>query len=139
MINKFLLINTSIVKVLFLFSVLFCYWIFNIAKAQTCVTPTALIYGTPLLNQTTCGMENNFNQYHACGNRYINGEEHVFSYTPTTAGLDDCISITVSGTNVNSSLFVFDGCPDALSTNCIAQSVSNLTRKLSIDNLNLNL
>ena len=48
-------------------------------KAQTCLSPTVLNYTVPSGTLSTCGAANNFTQYHACGNTFMNGQEYVFS------------------------------------------------------------
>ena len=110
------------------------------ATAQTCGTPTPLAFGIPQTG-STCGAQNNFNRFHACGNTFMDGPEIVYRYTPDgTLLAPDCISIQVTagatGTNQRS-VFVLNGCPNATGTTCIAQAVyeGNTSTTVSIDDL----
>jgi hypothetical protein len=108
-------------------------------RSQTCSSPTVLTLGSALNNQTTCGKANPFDKEDACGNEFLTGEDFVFSYTPSASGIDDCISIQLTCTAYGlRGLFVFDGCPDAAGTKCIAQAVAMGNTGTSIDNLKLN-
>ena len=113
---------------------------FGQARSQTCVGPIPLAFGIPQTG-STCGAQNNFTRFHACGNTFMDGPEIVYRYTPDgTLLAPECISIQVtegtSGTNQRS-VFVLDGCPDAGGTTCIAQAVYEGTTSttISIDDL----
>ncbi len=66
---------------------------------------------------TTRDFANDYNQTHACNSTYMNGLDYVFSYNGTAG---ECISIFTQNTFTYSGLFLLDGCPDDLSTNCVA-------------------
>ncbi|MES2628256.1 MAG: hypothetical protein V4616_04735, partial [Bacteroidota bacterium] len=58
---------------------------------------------------TTCGKVNDYENF--CSEAsYMDGEDYVFSYTPTTSG---CVNIKLSGTSNYTGVFVFRGCPNA--------------------------
>lgn len=62
-------------------------------------------------NQTTCGMGNVYTSGNStvCGNGvYLDGEDIVYAFTPTTSGLIN-INVTSSATWVG--LFLYQGCP----------------------------
>jgi len=66
----------------------------------------------------TAGSGSDYSSADACNSRFLDGEDYVFEYTPSS---DQTDSIALSGTVGNSiGLFVFDGCPDDPATNCIA-------------------
>ncbi|MFN6037629.1 MAG: T9SS type A sorting domain-containing protein [Bacteroidota bacterium] len=58
---------------------------------------------------TTCCKGNDYNSTNACGSLYMNGEDYVFSYTPTS---NITVDITVSNADPSSGLFLVDGCPN---------------------------
>jgi len=66
---------------------------------------------------TTQGSGNDYSSTDACGSIYMNGNDYVFEYTPLT---DTCVDIILSNTGSYTGLFLMDGCPDQLGTNCIA-------------------
>ena len=112
----------------------------NAQLLGTCANPDPLLFGVLKNNMSTCGMPNNFSQADACGNRFMNSFEYVFSYTPDgTLLAPSCISINVAETNnASRGLFIFDGCPDT--ANCIAQAIpphSLLGHSIGIDDLQL--
>ncbi len=75
--------------------------------------------------QTTCGAGNNYNSTMGCGSAYMNGEDFVYTYTPTSIA-NSCISISVSGTGASSNpgIFVLNNCPNAGGVTCLASNTS---------------
>ncbi len=72
-------------------------------------------------NLTTCGKGNDYQNY--CGeSRYMDGEDYLFSYTPSVSG---CVNITLSNTLTYCAVFVFNGCPSTAGTTCVAQNTNN--------------
>ncbi|MGB1206141.1 MAG: T9SS type A sorting domain-containing protein [Chitinophagales bacterium] len=51
-----------------------------------------------------------------CGGSYLNGDDFVYSYTPTA---DEIVNITLTNTGTWVGLFVFDGCPTDANTTCV--------------------
>lgn len=73
-----------------------------------------------LLNQSTTCMGNDYSNASAgsCATLYESGEDKVYAYTATGS---ECIGITLSGvTNNNIGYQVYQGCPGAGGTTCIA-------------------
>ncbi len=108
--------------VLFVF---FYLWVFNYVLGQTgqnCSSPYP-ITSLPfiLTGQTTAGMGNEYNETMACNSLYMTGNDFVFQFTPSQ---NMNITIKLSNTNVMVGLFLLDGCPDNVSTNCIAKAES---------------
>lgn len=108
----------------------------DLVAQNTCAAPqniASLPYASPagVLNKhTTCNKVDDYRSDDACGNTYINAEDFVYRYT-AGAGVT-CINLALSGTiNIGGAsqpgLFVFDGCPDVTSTNCIAQGINTTT------------
>lgn len=89
---------------------------------STCGNPQT-IASLPYNNTglTTCCYGNDYNSTDACASAYMNGDDYVFAYT--SAG-NECLSIQLSNVSVGASVGVFllDGCPDAVGTNCIGQA-----------------
>lgn len=73
---------------------------------------------------STSGFINDYDSANsACHDPFMNGEDYVFSYTPTSNG---CIKVSVNSTGANPGVFIFDACPNLLgpSTHCIASSTA---------------
>ncbi len=70
---------------------------------------------------TTCGNGNPYTSAHACGSTYMNGEDFIFRYTSPG---NECININLTGTTNWVGVFVYNGCPDLVTTSCIAQLTS---------------
>ncbi len=101
----------------------------------TCANATN-ICGIPYIQTglSTLGFGNEYDSTNAaCHDPFMNGEDYVFSYTPTASG---CIRVVVSSTGSNPGVFIFKGCPDAPGTNCIASAV-NSTGTLTINSVSL--
>jgi gliding motility-associated-like protein len=72
-------------------------------------------------NYTTCGAGNNYDATDACGSGYMNSEDYIFAYTSPG---NECISVTLTNTGIETGVFVMDGCPNADATNCLASAES---------------
>jgi hypothetical protein len=75
--------------------------------------------------QTTCGSVNDYNSTMGCLSPYMNGEDFVYAYTPTTI-LNSCIRINVTNTGAGSNpgIFVLNNCPNAGGVVCLASNTS---------------
>ncbi|HEX4886492.1 MAG TPA: PKD domain-containing protein [Luteibaculaceae bacterium] len=114
-------------------------------QAQTCASALNIAnipYNSPLLTKpTTCGNGNTYGSAQTCANTYSNGEDFVYKFTPTAA--NRCINISLTSYQNNfGGLFVFDGCPDQATTNCVAQQINRdasavPAKTISIQNLQL--
>ncbi|MBL4656604.1 MAG: PPC domain-containing protein, partial [Flavobacteriales bacterium] len=101
---------------------------FNISITQgincsDCSNPTVI--GTipfSMSGLTTCGACDNFDSFDACASNYLNGEDYVFSYTPSAA---EVITVDLTSTGTYSGVFIFDGCPSTAGTNCLASATSS--------------
>lgn len=82
---------------------------------------------------TTCGFGNNFSSSDACSSNYMNGEDIVIAYTPTTS---ECVNIALSNTGTWVGLFVLNNCPDATGASCLANN-TNSSGNPSITNFNV--
>lgn len=93
-----------------------------VGQGSTCAN-SFLIPSLPYsqIGFTTCGRGNTYTSAHACGSSYMNGEDFVFRYVSPG---NECISVDVTNTQPATGLFVFDGCPDVVGTNCIASQAS---------------
>ncbi|MBI2966185.1 MAG: PKD domain-containing protein, partial [Bacteroidetes bacterium] len=88
---------------------------------MTCASAT-VIASLPYTNSnTTCGNCNTYTSTDVCGSIYMNGEDYLYQYTP---GTTQTMQIALSGTNTYTGIFVYDGCPSAMTTNCLAQSTN---------------
>ena len=105
------------------------------STGNTCANATN-ICGIPY-SQTglsTSGFGNEYDSTNsACHDPFMNGEDYLFSYTPTASG---CIRINVNSTGSNPGVFIFNGCPNLGTTNCIASAV-NSTGALTINSVSL--
>ncbi len=70
---------------------------------------------------TTCCKQNDYDASDGCVNSYMDGEDYMFTYTPS---VNQLINITISGTSDYTGVFVTDKCPDAGGVNCIAQNTN---------------
>ena len=75
--------------------------------------------------QTTCGSVSDYNSTMGCSSTYMNGEDFVYSYTPTSIA-NSCISVSVTGTGAGSNpgVFVLNNCPNAGGVVCMAAATS---------------
>lgn len=88
----------------------------------TCSKPR-VVPSLPYINtsMTTCGFGDEYDSGDACSSTFMNGDDFVFSYT--TSG-PECIDIFLTNTDDWTGVFVLDGCPDAIGTNCIGTNTS---------------
>ncbi|MFH1319616.1 MAG: gliding motility-associated C-terminal domain-containing protein [Bacteroidota bacterium] len=71
---------------------------------------------------STCGACNNFDEFDACASVYLNGDDYVFTYTPS---VNEVIIIDITSPDSYTGVFVMDGCPSTVGTNCVGASVSS--------------
>lgn len=71
---------------------------------------------------TTCGSGDDYSSSDACGSSYMNGDDYVIEYTPTTT---ECIQFTLTNTGTWVGIFITDDCPDAGGVNCLASETSS--------------
>jgi hypothetical protein len=72
--------------------------------------------------QTTCGAGDDFSSSDACGSSYMNGDDFVYTFTPSS---NVCVSISLSNTDTWVGLFVTDACPNGGSANCVASNTNS--------------
>jgi len=73
---------------------------------------------------TTCGKCDNFNQGDGCSGlyaSYLNGDDVVYTYTPSTL---ETLDFVLSDNDNYTGIFIMDGCPTSPSTNCVAKFAS---------------
>lgn len=89
-----------------------------VGQGNTCAN-SFLIPSLPYsqIGFTTCGRGNTYTSAMACNSTYMNGEDFVFRYVSPG---NECISVALSNTQPYTGFFVYDGCPDQPSTNCIS-------------------
>lgn len=90
---------------------------------STCAT-AQVIAALPFTasGQSTCCRINDYNSGDGCGSLYQDGEDFLYSYTPST---NQTIDITTTGTLSYTGLFITDKCPTAGGVNCIASAESS--------------
>ena len=71
---------------------------------------------------TTSCYGNDYNFTMACNSNNMNGNDYVFEYTPLS---DTCVTINIENAAFSTGLFLLDGCPDNLNTDCIASSTGS--------------
>ena len=83
---------------------------------------------------TTCGSGDDLDSGPCVsGAPILDGEDFVYTYTPSSNG---CVDIILAGVNLSTGLSVYDGCPETATT-CLAQSLNIQGDTVSILNLNL--
>ncbi len=65
---------------------------------------------------TSCYYGNDYNSTQACNSTYIDGEDFVMQFNGNAG---ECISIFTSNTFIYTGMFLLDGCPSSVGTNCI--------------------
>ncbi|MGB0165672.1 MAG: hypothetical protein ACPF8V_02340, partial [Luteibaculum sp.] len=95
--------------------------VFGQGTCATAVNIAALPYQTPVLQQENlCGAGDDYDDAGVCGNRFMNGEDFVYRYTPAA---NTCITATASTNTANGiALFVTRGCPDNTASYCVRQA-----------------
>lgn len=67
---------------------------------------------------STCCFGDDYSSADACGSAFMNGDDYVFTYTPTTTG---CIDVAITGTGSTTvGVFITDACPNAGGAVCVA-------------------
>jgi hypothetical protein len=99
--------------------------------SHVCHTPpttgncTDMTINTTMYSQsglTTCGFGDDFDNTDACGNFYMNGDDIVIEYIPTTT---ECVTIALTNTGTYTGLFVMDGCAFDSGVNCLASNTNS--------------
>lgn len=99
---------------------------FTISRSCTAApvcTPDMTINTTTYSNTglTTCGFGDDFSSSDACGSSYMNGDDIVIAYTPTSS---ECVNINLSNTGSYTGVFVTNSCPDFAGTVCLQSATS---------------
>jgi len=71
---------------------------------------------------STCCAVNDYNSSVGCASSYQNGEDFLFTYTPTT---NQTVDIVLTGTGSYTGVFVTNRCPNAGGVTCVAQATSS--------------
>ena len=71
---------------------------------------------------TTCGFGDDYSSSDACGSSYMDGDDIVIEYTPTTT---ECIQIALSNTDTYVGIFLTNGCPDDPGTTCLSSATNS--------------
>src|SRR5690606_21395776 len=82
---------------------------------------------------TTCGAGDDFSSSDVCEDSYMNGDDFVIEYTPTTTG---CVSISLTNTDTWVGLFVTDECPSSSTATCLS-SVTNSSGNPTLASLSI--
>ena len=101
-----------------------CILLSNSLFSNTCAI-AELVNAIPYsYTGTTIGAGNNYSQGQMCGSIYGTGNDFVFEYTSTG---NEVIGIELENLNDDRhGVFVFDGCPDVGTTQCLYQAFGNL-------------
>ncbi|PCH89462.1 MAG: hypothetical protein COB88_01255, partial [Flavobacteriales bacterium] len=92
-------------------------------SCSDCNNPTVI--GSLPFNQsalTTCGACDNFDSFDACASNYMNGEDYVFTYTPS---VNEVLTIDLTSSGTWSGVFILDGCPSTGGTTCLGSATSS--------------
>ncbi|OFY32241.1 MAG: hypothetical protein A2309_12855 [Bacteroidetes bacterium RIFOXYB2_FULL_35_7] len=108
--------------------VLIFYLFFVVINVQaqmgsSCANPN-IITSVPFsqMGLTTTGLFNYYTSAHACGSNWMNGNDYIFTYTPTA---DEFVKIKLSNTGIYAGVFVISDCPDAPGAICVAKNESD--------------
>ena len=71
---------------------------------------------------TTCGFGDDYSSTDACGSSYMNGDDIVIEWTPTTS---ECVSVNLTNTGTYTGVFITDGCPNDAGVSCLASNTSS--------------
>lgn len=71
---------------------------------------------------TTCGSGDDLSSSDACGSSYMNGEDFVIEYTPSTT---ECIEIALTNTDSWTGVFLTDECPNSGTSTCLGSATSS--------------
>lgn len=90
--------------------------------ASNCSNPTNITSLPFSESNTTCCRNDDYTSADACGSSYQDGEDFIYTYTPST---NETIDITLTGTLSFTGVFVTDRCPSHPAANCIGSSTSS--------------
>lgn len=71
---------------------------------------------------TTCGAGDDYSSADACGSSYLNGDDYVIEYTPTTS---ECVQFSLTNTGTWVGIFLTDDCMDAGGATCLTNGTSS--------------
>ncbi len=84
---------------------------------NTCSNPNWICSLPFSYTGTTAGSVNDYDSTSsACHSIYMNGEDYVLAYTPSSNG---CIKIDLTSGGNNPGVFVYQGCPNAVGSTCL--------------------
>jgi hypothetical protein len=105
------------------------------APGSTCATATTVPALPYNFSGSTCLKGNAYNSGNVCRDTYMDGEDYVLKYT---AVANECISLSMSGLNVYSAVFVSNACPDDPRARCIAEGNTATGSTIQIPYISLN-
>jgi len=73
-------------------------------------------------NETTCCRGNEYTSLHTCASSYMDGEDFLYSYTPSA---NETVNINLTGTSSYTGVFVIRGCPDQPGSTCVSSATSS--------------
>lgn len=90
----------------------------------TTCTPDLTVNSTLYSNTglTTCGAGDDYSSVDACGSSYMNGDDYLIEYTPTTS---QCVQFSLSNTGTWVGIFLTDACPDSPGVNCLSSGTNS--------------
>lgn len=71
---------------------------------------------------TTCGAGDDYSSANACGSSYMDGDDYVIEYTPTTT---ECMQFSLTNTGTWVGIFLTDDCPDAGGVSCLTSATAS--------------
>ncbi|MBX2960796.1 MAG: hypothetical protein KF732_12665, partial [Flavobacteriales bacterium] len=87
-------------------------------------TPNTTIASIPYVQTgfNTSGSGDDFSSSNACGSSYMNGDDYVFTYTPSA---NECVNIALTNTSTYVGVFVTNGCPSMGGVSCVASNTNS--------------
>lgn len=95
--------------------------VYSSAPVSICNNLTVSTTNFSQTGLTTCGAGDDFSSSDVCEDSYMNGDDFVIEYTPTTTG---CVSISLTNTDTYTGIFATDECPSSPTATCLG-SVTN--------------
>ncbi len=71
---------------------------------------------------TTCGFGDDYSSSDACGSSYMNGDDIVIEWTPTTT---ECVDVNLTNTGTWVGVFITDDCPNQAGASCLASNTNS--------------
>lgn len=96
--------------------------VYNTPLGAGC-TPNTTIASIPYVQTgfNTAGSGDDFSSSDACGSSYMNGDDYVFTYTPS---VNECVNIALTNTSTYVGVFVTNGCP-SMGASCVASNTNS--------------